>query len=245
LTDSQRVAFLIDEQKHTRKGLTKEAEEEIRRRAYLHNRSSSSAFPHRLYKMLKAAHADALCSKGEFGIGPLRYYTEVEQKSIQDIDEGRFITLAHNSERTILAVIGVGNHTVVYCTSRDPKATFSGYDACVEITQPAKYFHAMEAAITRTLGATNRIKGSSNGACHYQHTRIVEGRLRRSAAATAAKGILSFETIDTIANHKFLIKDMRFLADQEYRFAFELETDVLQYCVITEPALTQMCRRIV
>jgi hypothetical protein len=220
LTDSQRVALLIDEQKHTRKGLTKEAEEEIRRRAYLHNRSSSSSFPKRLYKMLKAAHADALCSRGEFGVGPLQYYTEVEQKSIQDIDEGRFITLAHNSGQTILAVIGVGNHTLVYCTSRDPKATFCGYDACVEITQPGKYFHAMEVAITRTFGATNRMKGSSNGACHYQHTRIVEGRLRRSAAATLTGGVFSYETIDTIANHKFLIKDKELFCGPGVSFRF-------------------------
>jgi hypothetical protein len=194
--------------------------------------------------MMKSAHADMLCREGIIGLGPLNYYTTVENKRIADGSEGLFITHAEGEKKSVWSVTSIGNHVLVYCTTTNTDAQFEGYDACVEIADPARFAEIISATITKKFAGKNRLSLIESSRCVYQHSRIISGPLHGFTEALIELGEMSRDTIDVLSNKKYLIKESSFSRDCEFRFAFVMETDVTDYVLLSCPDVTSMCRRL-
>jgi Amidohydrolase len=216
---------------------------EIINKRYFADIKTHVAAPRRIFKHLKKEHADSLCERGELGLGPLNYYTTIENKNIADEHEGLFLTYAEGARHSIASVSGGGNHVLVYCTTTDLNAQF-GYDACVEISQPELFARAIASAVVQHFKGRNELVRAEHTKCVYQHTRIISGRLHGFSEALIQLGELSVDTIDVLSDKKYLIKESSYRKDSEYRFAFVMRTDVPEYTVIKCPEATKFCRRI-
>lgn len=108
---------------------------EIRNKRYFFDKGANASTPRHVFKHMRKEHAISLCERGELGLGPLNYYTTIENKNIVDKHEGWFITYAEGARFSIASVNGAGSHVLLYCTTTDPNVQF-GYEACVEIGQP-------------------------------------------------------------------------------------------------------------
>src|SRR5262249_37082147 len=128
---------------------------EVRQKRYFKDGGILKRVPRRLFKKMKAVHADALCARGEVGLGAVRYYTAVENKRIADANEGWFIAYAVGSEHSVSASLGAGQHVLVYCTTMDKNAPFPGYDACVEITDPTAFAREVSRSVAAHFGQSN------------------------------------------------------------------------------------------
>ena len=103
---------------------------EIRNKKYFVDRGINVDAPRHVFKHMREEHAISLCERGELGLGPLNYYTTIENENIADKHEGWFITYAEGARYSIASVSGAHRHVLLYCTTTDRNAQF-GYDACV------------------------------------------------------------------------------------------------------------------
>jgi hypothetical protein len=216
---------------------------EIRRKRYFVDQHQSQSTPSRVFKMLKKEHADLLCERGCLGLGPLKYYTTVENEKIADEHEGMFITYADGSRYSIASVTGAGSHVLVYCTTKDTNAWFD-YEACVEISQPAAFSELVASAVAEHFRGRNELVRVEHSKCVYQHSRVIAGRLHGFSEALVQIGELSVDTIDVLSDKKYLIKESTHAKDSEYRFAIVMRTDVPNYTVINCPQVVRFCRRV-
>lgn len=217
---------------------------EVRRRLYFRGEDKQERVPRRVFKKMMARHADALCAKGQIGLGPVRYYTAVENRRIVDPHEGFFIAHAAGVEQAVTAVLSAGQHVLVYCTTLDESAPFPGYDACVEISDPAAFARAVSRSVAAHFGRSNHLALMEHGPCVYQHSRILSGRLHGFTEALVRMGELSVDTIDVLTHKQYLIKERAYAKDAEYRFAFVMRRDVPDYTVVECAEAASFCRRI-
>ena len=217
--------------------------EEIMRNRYFVDQNRRHAIPTRVFKMLKTEHADLLCERGCLGLGPLKYYTTVENEKIADKHEGMFITYAEGCRYSIATVTGAGSHVLVYCTTKDSNARF-GYEACVEISQPEAFSRALATAVRERFKGRNELVRVEHPKCVYQHSRAIAGRLHGFSEDLIHLGELSVDTIDVLSDKKYLIKESTHAKDSEYRFAVVMRTDVPDYTVIECPQAATFCRRV-
>src|SRR5262245_33247365 len=61
---------------------------EIRNKRYFVDKGVNVAAPRHLFKHMRKEHAVSLCERGELGLGPLNYYTTIENENIADKHEG-------------------------------------------------------------------------------------------------------------------------------------------------------------
>jgi hypothetical protein len=215
---------------------------EIRNKRYFVDREASIAAPRRVFKHMRKEHADALCECGELGLGPLNYYTTIENEHIGDKHEGLFVTYAEGARHCVASVSGAGSHVLLYCTTTDPNAQL-GYDACVEISQPELFSQLVASGVVRHFRRRNELARAEHSKCVYQHTRIISGRLRGFSEALIQLGELSVDTIDVLSDKKYLIKESTHRKASD-RFAFIMRTDVPNYTVIKCPEAVKFCRRV-
>jgi len=216
---------------------------EIARKKYFIEHEHHPSTPKRIFKMLERKHADSLCERGCVGLGPLNYYTAVENKEIEDKHEGIFVVYAEGQRYSVLAATGVGSHVLVYCTTTDSTKNF-GNDACVEIRQPEAFSAEIAKAITAKFKGKNELARVEQSNCVYQCSRVIAGRLQGFAEELVHLNELSVNTIDVITDKKYLIKEITHAGDSEYRFAFVMKADVPDYAVIESAELTKYCRRV-
>jgi hypothetical protein len=216
---------------------------EIKSKKYFIDQNRRPAIAARVFKMLRKEHADALCERGCLGLGPLNYYTTVENKTIADRHEGLFITYAEGSRYSIATVSGAGSHVLVYCTTTDANAQL-GYDACVEIREPAVFSQVVAKGVADHFKGRNDLVRVEHSKCVYQHSRVIAGGLHGFSEALIQLGELSVNTIDVLSDKKYLIKESTYARDSEYRFAFVMRTDVPGYTVIGCPQGAEFCRRV-
>lgn len=216
---------------------------EITSKKYFIDRNRNPAIPQRVFKMLTTEHADSLCESGCIGLGPLNYYTTVENENIADKHEGIFVTYAEGSRYSIATATGAGSHVLVYCTTTDTNAWF-GYDACVEIRQPAAFSQVLAKAVAERFKPNNELVRVEHSKCVYQHSRVIAGRLHGFSEELIHLGELSVDTIDVLSDKKYLIKESTHTTDSEYRFAVVMRTDVPDYTVIECPQVARFCRRV-
>jgi hypothetical protein len=216
---------------------------EIIRKRYFVDQNRRRATPTRVFKMLKEEHADSLCERGCLGLGPLNYYITVENEKIADKHGGMFITYAEGSRYSIATVTGAGSHVLVYCTTKDANARF-GYEACVEISQPAAFSQVVAKAVAEHFKGRNELVRVEHSKCVYQHSRVIAGRLHGFSEGLVHLGELSVDTIDVLSDKKYLIKESTHAKDSEYRFAIVMRTDVPDYTVIECPQVARFCRRV-
>jgi hypothetical protein len=191
---------------------------EITTKKYFLGRRVRVASPRRVFKHLKREHAVSLCESGEFGLGPLNFYTTIENENIADKHEGLFVTYAEGFRCSIASVNGAGKHVLLYCTTTNRNAQF-GYDACVEISQPEHFAQALASAVAQHFKGRNVLVRSEHSKCVYQHSRIISGRMHGFSEALVHLGELSVDTIDVLSDKKYLIKEKSHAKDSEYRFA--------------------------
>jgi hypothetical protein len=217
---------------------------EIKRKKYFVDQNRRSAISSRVFKMLSKAHQDLLCERGCLALGPLAYYTKVENERIADRHEGMFITYAQGSKLSIASVNRAGSHILVYCTTKDANARF-GYDACVEICQPAAFSRVVAKAVAEHFKGRNDLVRVEHSKCVYQPSRVIAGRLRGFHQALADLGEVSVDTIDVLSDKKYIIKESTHAKDSEYRFAFVMKTDVPDSVSVIEcPEAVKFCRRV-
>jgi hypothetical protein len=216
---------------------------EIQRQRYFIDQDRRSAIPGRVFKMLKKEHADWLCERGCLGLGPLNYYTTLENEKIADRHEGLFITYADGFRYSIATITGAGSHVLVYCTTTDTDAEF-GYDACVEITQPEAFSQVVAGAVAERFKGRNELVRVEHSKYVYQHSRVIAGRLQGFSEELIHLGELSVDTIDVLSDKKYLIKESTHATEAEYRFAIVMRTDVSDYTVIECPQAARFCRRV-
>ena len=245
LNDDARAKILISMHEHCRTPVNNDfVIKEIERKKYfIEHQFRKSATPQRVFKMLKSDHADALCKRGCIGLGPLTFYKSAENKRISDEYEGTFPTLAEGKRYSICAISGVGSHVLVYCTTTDPGADF-GYDACVEISQPAEFFQVATMGVANHFRGRNQLVRVEHSRCVYQHSRVITGRLHGFNEDLIHLGELSVDTIDVLSHGKYLVKERLYAGDSEYRFVFVMRADVSNYTAIECPELAKFCRRI-
>ena len=217
---------------------------EIHKRKYLNTDRLKLSIPKRLFKKMKAEYADLLCNNGIVRLGALSFYEKCENHAIKDSNEGLFICQAVGQDKTVYAVVRTNEHVLVYCVTKDLNANFDGYDACVEILNPGEFAMRLRNALNIKFAGKNALKYSIMARCHYQHSRIVCGALHGFAESLVDLGELSVDTIDVIADRKFIIKERQFIADNEFRFAFVMQGDVQNYVTIECPDIIGLCRRI-
>jgi hypothetical protein len=217
---------------------------EVRQKRYFKDGDLHKRVPRCLFKKMRAVHADALCAKGEIGLGPVRYYTDVANKRIADPNEGWFVAHAVGSEHSVTAALGAGQHVLVYCTTLDRNAPFPGYDACVEITDPTAFARAVSRSVAAYFGRSNELVRVEHGRCVYQHSRILSGQLDAFSEALVRLGELSVDTIDVLSDKQYLIKERAHAKDAEYRFAFVMRTDVRDYTIVKCSEAAAFCRRV-
>jgi hypothetical protein len=216
---------------------------EIVSKKYFIDQNRRAAISRHVFKMLRKEHADALCERGCLGLGPLNYYTTVENKKISDRHEGMFITYAEGSRYSIATVSGAGSHVLVYCTTTDVNAQL-GYDACVEISEPAAFSQVLAKAVAEQFKGRNELVRAEHSKCVYQHSRVIAGRIHGFSEELIHLGELSVDTIDVLSDKKYLIKESTHATDSEYRFAIVMRTDVPEYTVIECPQVARFCRRV-
>jgi hypothetical protein len=144
---------------------------------------------------------------------------------------------------SIATVTGAGSPVLVYCTTKDADARF-GYEACVEISQPAAFSQAMAKAVAEHFKGRNELVRVEHSKCVYQHSRVIAGRLHGFSEALIHLGEVSVDTIDVLSDKKYLIKESTHVKDSEYWFAFVFRTDVPDYTVIDCPQAIRFCRRV-
>jgi hypothetical protein len=216
---------------------------EIKNKRYFVDKGLNVAAPRHVFKHMRKEHAISLCERGELGLGPLNYYTTIENENIADKHEGWFITYAEGARYSIASVSGAGRHVLLYCTTTDRNAQF-GYDACVEISQPELFSQIVASAVVQHFKERNQLVRPEHSKCVYQHTRIISGRLSGFSETLIQLGELSVDTIDVLSDKKYRIKESTHRKEAEYRFAFVMKTDVPDYIVIKCPEVAKSCRRV-
>lgn len=217
---------------------------EIHKRKYLNTGRLRLSIPKRIFKKMKAEYADLLCKNGIVRLGRLSSYEKNENPAIADRNEGLFICQAVGQNKTVYATVRANEHVLVYCVTKDINATFDSYDSCVEISNPAEFAARLGKALQMKFAGKNALKYSTMADCHYQHSRIVRGALHGFAEALVDLGELSVDTIDVVSDRKFIIKEQRFIADNEFRFAFVMQGDVQNYVTIECTDIIRLCRRV-
>ena len=83
LKDDDRAKLLINMHDYffPTKADRKRAIKEIINKRYFADKRAYVATPRRVFKHLRKEHADSLCERGELGLGPLNYYTTVENEN--------------------------------------------------------------------------------------------------------------------------------------------------------------------
>jgi hypothetical protein len=56
---------------------------EIRNKRYFVDKGLNVAAPRHVFKHMREEHAISLCERGELGLGPLNYYTTIENENIR------------------------------------------------------------------------------------------------------------------------------------------------------------------
>jgi hypothetical protein len=246
LSDDERAKLLINMHDHwcMSKENRNSIVREIKRKRYFTDGVLKPGIPRRLFKIMKARYADMLCENGVLGLGPLNYYQKVEDQDIYDKHEGVFIAYAEGEKCAVASVSEAGSHVLLYCTTTEPDARFEGYDACVEIRDPEAFMRATANSVSAHFSGRNELLRVEQSPCVYQHSRIVAGRLSGFSEALIHLGEISVDTIEVLSAKKYLIKETAYASDSEYRIAFGMRTDVLDYTVVECREVIGYCRRV-
>jgi hypothetical protein len=112
---------------------------------------------------------------------------------------------------------------------------FPSYDAGIYI-QDVVGFHAAIASVLQS-------KRGNFGRCLYRNVKVVVG-FQNAAFHAAFQNGQNISMLAAIASDaKYFIKPYRFLPQQEFRFTWEVDSDVVEPIIIRCPQAISFCRR--
>lgn len=188
-------------------------------------------------KMGRAEHVEQFFASGSLQLGTFKYFGKFAHPEIGDKSEGYIVAVAQGPRSTLLAELGGGFNNYVFCCylgeeGRDFSQASFGYDAGFEIVDVLGFANA----IGRALKATR----NSFGACVYRrHKVLVAVRPARIVFNT-----MSAELLDIVSESKYFIKPDHLSHQSEFRFLWEVPSDVEDAIVLRCPEAVAFCRRL-
>lgn len=186
-------------------------------------------------KMSKRKYIDDFFNEGLLQIGTFRSFQRYDDPEIGDKSEGSIIIVGQNSKQTAFAEIGSGfNNYVFCCFDGEPNQKVIrkfGYDDYFEI----KDVNGFAKAIQNSLNA----KSSMKSKCIYKGDKVLVGKTDKDFDFN----IISSKLNNLVNKTKYFIKTEEYEHQNEFRFLWEVETDVNDPIIIKCPEAIKFCRR--
>lgn len=189
----------------------------------------------KIIKMAKKRHVDSFFEKGTLQLGAFEYYRNFDNEEVRDEEEGNTILVGSNSKQTAVITITGGFDQYVFCcydgeAEQDIIEKFE-YDSFFEIAD----LDGFSKAISKKLNAISNNKSQ----CIYKKDKVLVSNVSEEFKF----GVISSHLENLGSISKFFIKPWRFNHQQEYRFTWKVNNDIVEPIIIDCPEAIQFCRK--
>ena len=189
-----------------------------------------------IIKMAKREHVDAFFSTGSLRLGTLNDFNKHDHAEISDASEGRFLLVGRNQHATAFAELGGGFDQFAFCCyagDPDPHCIERfGYDDAYRINNPTEFAKAISASI----GAI----GFSFASCIYSKDKAVVCSIPDDFDFS----VISPHLLNLAGLAKFFVKPATYSHQCEFRFLWQMPTDMEFPEVIQCKEAMQFCERV-
>ncbi|MCB0084965.1 MAG: hypothetical protein KDE47_28690 [Caldilineaceae bacterium] len=186
-------------------------------------------------KMAKAEHVDAFFRDGSLRLGTFSYYNKFDHEEIGDRSEGSFILVGQCPPTTAFVEIGGGFDHYVFCCfcGEADQACLQrfDYDSSFQIVD----IEGFATAIQKRLGALSYRFAE----CVYSRDKVVVGRVERDFDFNR----MSARLLDFVNEAKYFVKPDKYSHQSEFRFTWQMPSDVDVPLDFQCPEAVQYCQR--
>lgn len=186
-------------------------------------------------KMAKSEHVEAFFRDGTLRLGTFSYYNEFDHEEIGDRTEGSFILVGQHPPTTAFVEISGGfNYYVFCCYSGDADDACMhrfGYDSSYRIVE----VEAFATAIQKRIGAISYRFSE----CAYSKDKVIIGKV----GSDFDFNVMSARLIDLVNEAKYFVKPVAYSNQSEFRFTWQMPSDVDVPLDIKCPEAIQFCER--
>jgi hypothetical protein len=189
----------------------------------------------KLIKMSMKEHVDSFFEKGKLQLGTFKYYKQVDNPEIGDMSEGSLIIVGRSEKQTAFAEIGSGFNNYVFCCydgDANPEVVKKfGYDDYFEITD----VNGFSESIKNSLKAEKSYKSR----CIYKKDKVLVDDIPKDFDFS----VVSAKLKEMVNETKYFLKTNEYNHQKEFRFTWEVESDIEQPIIIDCLEATKFCRR--
>lgn len=189
-----------------------------------------------IVKMTKKKFADSFFDEGMLQLGTFHYYNKFDHQEIGDELEGQVVLIGKTSKLTIAGRFGGGYSNYMFSTfaGNPDKNTLQKfeYDSAFVIRDPKGF----SGAIQKTLNA----KSFEYAKCRYSTHKAIIGDVGSDFNHTK----LSSKSYKLIKSAKHYIKPDTYSSQREFRFLWDMGSEVVDAMVIKCPEATKYCERL-
>ncbi len=186
-------------------------------------------------KMAKKDHIEAFFRDGTLQLGTFDYYNSFDHEEIGDSAEGSFLLVGCSPSHTAFAEMGGGYNNYVFCCYAGEPDEMGikrfGYESYFEIVDILGFAKAIQSQID----ATKRWYG----ACAYSTDKVLLG----DTPPNFDFNVLSDIQLDLVNMSKYFIKPSTYSHQSEFRFIWQMHSDVEKPLIITCPKAVKFCRK--
>ena len=169
-----------------------------------------------LYKKIELAYREQFFVDGSILTRSLVSFRDIENKIIQDNQEGWSVAVGRGSAKTGLLVSSSGSHALIYCLTANPDAAFAGYDSQIIVNAPQDFVSCIIEEAEKELNNRNiSIVRVLFHEVHYQYSRCISGPLNPSW--NVLRGRVDHRTVELLEEFRYFIKDISYAAEREIR----------------------------
>lgn len=189
-----------------------------------------------IMKMAKRDHVDSFFESGSLRLGTFNDFNSYEHAEIGDATEGRFLLIGRNNYATAFAELGGGFDQFAFCCyagDPDPGCIRRfGYDDAYRINEPTGFARAVMGAI----GAVS----VSCASCLYSRDKAIASVIPDDFDFS----VISHRMLELAGMAKFFVKPETYSHQCEFRFLWQMPSDVDIPAVIHCPEAVQFCERL-
>lgn len=187
-------------------------------------------------KMSKAKHVDSFFQIGSLRLGTFSYYNEFDHEEIGDSAEGSFVLVGQNPPTTAFAKMKGGFNNYVFCCyageADDACLDRFGYDSGFRISDVESFAEA--------VGSKIGAKKFWFSKCSYSEDKVLVG----DVSEYFDFNVLSGRLLHLANEAKYFVKPDTYSHQSEFRFVWQMPSDVDDPLDIQCPEAIQYCQKL-
>ncbi len=193
--------------------------------------------PHsKLVKYMKGTYLERFFSHGELQLGTFKYFQQFENDEIGDKSEGSCLIVSRNDQITSFIKMSHGFDFYVFCCSdqRMDSRTIEnfGYDSAFEIFDPERFSNSIQKALKSNYSMRSK--------CLYRNEKVIVGTANPNHNYARIDNNLR----NLIGKSQYFIKHQKYSHQNEYRFIWQLDKDLVSPQILICKEATNFCRKV-